>query len=216
MLRTSQELLRYGVEGRDGKLGSVDDFLVDESSWAIRHIVVETGGLLSHHEVLINPGVVENLKFPEEMLAISMSKQAVEDSPGIEACLPVSQQGEASGATGDLNEAAVSLRSAKEISTYQIHATDAVMGSVYGLIIETSSWRVRYFVVDTGEFPDGRLVLLSPEAINRIDWPERRIYTGLSSDKVRHSPEYDGDAQLTRDYEAFLHFYYGWPHYWAE
>ena len=216
MLRTSQELLRYGVEGRDGPLGSVDDFLVDDRSWAIRHIVVETGDFLSHHEVLIDPGAVDRLKFPEEMLTISMSKQAVEESPGIETSLPVSRQGEAGGAAGRLSESGVSLRSAKEIGTYQMHATDAVMGNVHGLIIDTSSWRVRYFVVDTGDFLDGRLVLLSPEAINKIDWPERRIYTGLSSEKVRHSPEYDGDAQLTRDYEAFLHFYYGWPHYWSD
>jgi len=36
----------------------------------------------------------------------------------------------------------------------------------------------------------------------------------VMSDAIRHSPAYDETAELSRDYEAFLHDYYGRPPYW--
>ena len=66
MLRTSSELIRYDVKATDGSIGRVTDLLFDDQSWKVRSIVVDTGSLLSHHQVLIDPANVRQLKFPEE------------------------------------------------------------------------------------------------------------------------------------------------------
>jgi hypothetical protein len=207
MLRTSTELVRYDVEAIDGSIGSVDDLLFDDRTWQVRSLVVDTGGILCHHKVLIDPDAVRELRFPEETVVLSLSKQEVEQAPGIGASPPVSQQHV--GAAHDPH-----LRSCNETSAYSVAASDAQMGDLYGFIIETSTWIIRYVIVDTGDWLSGRLVLLGPSAIQSIDWSSQTMQANVTADAIRHSPPYDGTGQLSRDYEAFLHDYYGWPPYW--
>ena len=78
MLRTSSELIRYGVEATDGRVGSVKDLLFDDATWKVRSIVVDTGGFLSHHDVLVEPAHIYALKFPEETLALGLSREEIE------------------------------------------------------------------------------------------------------------------------------------------
>ena len=207
MLRTSSELVRYDVEATDGCIGSLQDLLFDDQSWQIRSLVVDTGGFLRHHSVLVDPASVSDLKSPEETVVLTMSKREVENAPGLETSPPVSQQ--AASGTGDTH-----LRSSNETCAYAIAAVDAEMGTVHGFVVETATWAIRYLIVDTGEWLMGRLVLLRPDAIETIDWPGRMMQANATADTIRHSPTYDERAELSRDYEAFLHDYYGWPHYW--
>jgi hypothetical protein len=212
MLRTSSELIRYDAEATDGQIGFVKDLLFDDHSWKIRFLVIETGGFLHSHKVLIDPRNVRDLKFPEETLVLGLSKREVESSPGLQSSPPVSQQIDqesASGKTVDLH-----LRSSNEVSTYRIAASDAEMGKAHGLVIETSTWTVRYLIVDTGEWLMGKLVLLGPHVIDSIDWTDHTMKAHVTSDAIRHCPAYDETAELSRDYEVFLHDYYGWPPYW--
>ena len=207
MLRSSSELIRYGVEATDSSIGSVTDLLFDDRTWKVRSIVVDTGGFLSHHNVLINPANVHDLKFPEETMVLGLSKRDVERAPGIETSPPVSQQ-----SVGDTRDA--HLRSSNETCLYTIAASDAEMGKIHDFVIETSTWTIRYLIVDTGEWLMGKLVLLGPHAIQSIDWSSHTMKAQVTADAIRHSPVYDERAELSRDYEAFLHDYYGWPHYW--
>ena len=207
MLRTSSELIRYDVKATDGGIGHVTDLLFDDQSWKVRSIVVDTGSLLSHHQVLIDPASVRQLKFPEETVVLDLSKRDVKMLPGIESAPPVSQQSES--AAQDAH-----LRSSNETCAYTIAASDAAMGKIHGFVVETSTWTIRYLIVDTGEWLMGKLVLLGPRAIQSIDWPSHTMQANVTADAIRHSPVYDERSELSRDYEAFLHDYYGWPHYW--
>lgn len=42
-LRSAKEVCGYGVHGTDDGIGSVVDFLVDDVTWAIRYLIVDTG-----------------------------------------------------------------------------------------------------------------------------------------------------------------------------
>lgn len=207
MLRTSSELIRYDVEAIDGMIGRAEDLLFDDQSWKVRSIVVDTSKSLQHRRVVIDPANVSELKFPEETIALTLSKREVETAPGIELSPPVSEQPEGRGYDPH-------LRSTNETCDYTVAASDAMMGKVCGFVIELSSWTIRYLIVDTGEWLMGRLVLLGPHAIQSIDWQGRTMRAHVTADSIRHSPVYDERSELSRDYEAFLHDYYGWPHYW--
>lgn len=207
MLRTSSELLRYDVEATDGMIGHVEDLLFDDQSWKVRWIVVDSGSLLEQHQAVIEPATVSRLKFPEETIALTLSKCEVEAAPGLEEVPPVSKQHEGRGYDPH-------LRSIGETCAYSISASDAKLGRIHGFMIELSSWTIRYLIVDTGEWMMGRLVLLSPHAIETIDWAGRTMRAGVTADAIRRSPVYDERSELSRDYEAFLHDYYGWKRYW--
>jgi uncharacterized protein YrrD len=212
MLRTTGELIRYDAEATDGQIGSVKDLLFDDQSWKIRYLVIDTGSLLCHHKVLVDPRNVRDLKLPEETLVLDLSKRDVESSPGLQSSPPVSQQAGREPCSGETVDP--HLRSSNEVGAYKVAASDAEMGQVHGLVVETSTWTVRYLIVDTGEWLMGKLVLLRPHMIHSIDWSYHTMKAHVTSDAIRHCPANDETAELTRDYEAFLHDYYGWPPYW--
>ena len=54
-LRSGNEIMRYYVHASDGDLGHVQGLIVDEKSWAIRYIIVNTSNWWLGHEVLIAP-----------------------------------------------------------------------------------------------------------------------------------------------------------------
>jgi hypothetical protein len=55
MLRSLNELGEYRVAATDGDVGKVVNFLFDDQRWAIRHLVVATGGFFNERKVLISP-----------------------------------------------------------------------------------------------------------------------------------------------------------------
>jgi hypothetical protein len=76
-------------------LGKVDDFYFDGDSWSIRYIVVDTGGWITGRQVLIPRQAVEAVIPEKEQLSVNLTRQQVQDSPGIEQDPPVSRKYEA-------------------------------------------------------------------------------------------------------------------------
>lgn len=213
MLRSSTELARYDVEAEDCVIGRVRDFYFDDRTWRVRHIVVDTDGLLKHHHVLIGPQDIAGLRFPEEVVILNLDKTAAMGGPDAATALPGSRQRQ--DAVGQpVGDQDPHLRSLSAISSYRVAATDGELGHVHGLMIETTTWTIRYLIVDTGGLLTAKLVLLAPQAVRQMDWRDAVIRIDVTSDTVNNCPQYDGDAELTREYEAFLHDYYGWPLYW--
>ncbi|MBS0445395.1 MAG: PRC-barrel domain-containing protein [Proteobacteria bacterium] len=107
------------------------------------------------------------------------------------------------------------LRSTKDVSGYDIQASDGSIGHVKDYIFDDESWAIRYLVVDTRNWwPGGRKVLLATRWIDRIDWAESNVFTTLTRDEVKASPEYDETVAVQRDYEAKLHAAYNRDVYW--
>ena len=55
MLRNVKESRGFAIRATDGVIGEVDDLYFDDENWAVRYLVVETGGWLSGRKVLISP-----------------------------------------------------------------------------------------------------------------------------------------------------------------
>ena len=95
MLHSIQEMNGYTIQASDGEIGTVDQFLFDDQQWTIRYLVVDTGGWLSGRRVLISPISVKAANWNEQVIGLSLTKQQVEQSPGIYQDLPVSRHKEA-------------------------------------------------------------------------------------------------------------------------
>jgi hypothetical protein len=93
-------------------------------------------------------------------------------------------------------------------------ATDGEIGHVEDFLVDDRIWAIRYVVVDTRNWWPGRKVLISPEWIKRVSWPDSRVYVDLTREGVKASPEYDPDRPLERDYESRLYRHYGRRSYW--
>ncbi len=107
------------------------------------------------------------------------------------------------------------LRALKELEGYSIEATDGTIGKVVNFLFDDDRWVVRYLVVETGGFLDGRRVLISPISLGEIDWPQRSIKVALTVELVRSSPSIDSNLPVSRQHEAAFIEHYGYGQYWG-
>jgi len=103
----------------------------------------------------------------------------------------------------------------KRLKNFAIHATDGELGSVAELFFDDETWAVRYLVVDTGGWLNGRKVLISPFSVIGIDWDSQRLDVALTKRQVKNSPEIDTHEPVSRQHEAAYLGYYGYPYYWG-
>ena len=62
------------------------------------------------------------------------------------------------------------LRSIQKLEGIRILAANQEVGTVEEAYFDDGKWVVRYLVVDTGGWLGGRRVLISPYAVQEIDW----------------------------------------------
>jgi hypothetical protein len=106
------------------------------------------------------------------------------------------------------------LRSYDEVVGYDISARDGKIGHVADFVVDDTSWRIRYVVVDTRDWLPGREVLLAPSWIYSVDWVEKSVHVNMTKEQVENSPDYDPLEPINREYEERLYNYYGQPVYW--
>ncbi|MBU2583313.1 MAG: PRC-barrel domain-containing protein [Alphaproteobacteria bacterium] len=215
MLRCSTELLRYEVKAADGDVGTVRDFYFDDRSWKVRFILIDTDGMFGDNLIMVEPHDIGELRFPEETIVLKMTRSTIEESGGQAMFATASAKGDTSAGAAELPSNGLVLRSARQIASFEVTCEDGKIGYVHGLLIETTNWSVRYLIVDTGHWLPGKLVLLSPLAVDRIDWEDQVVTTDVTEVGVKNCPPYDIDSEISREYEAFLHDHYGWPKYWS-
>jgi uncharacterized protein YrrD len=106
------------------------------------------------------------------------------------------------------------IRPAKELEGYEIAARDGTLGSVKDVYFDDQQWLVRYFVVKTGSWLNGRQVLLSAPQLHAGS-VARALSTDATQEQVRNSPPVEADRPVSRQHEQALHDYFGWPYYWT-
>jgi len=94
MLRSVKELKGYKIEATDGDVGEVVQFYFDDDKWTVRYLVADTGGWLTGRNVLISPGALGKVDWNSRRLRVNMTRERVENSPGIDTERPVSRQHE--------------------------------------------------------------------------------------------------------------------------
>ena len=77
-LRSAESIVGHHIAASDGAIGSVSSFMVDDKSWAIRELVVETGHWYSGKEILISPAKVERISYEEAKVFVSLTKADIE------------------------------------------------------------------------------------------------------------------------------------------
>lgn len=80
-LRSAQEVNGYRIQANDGEIGHISDFLMDGQNWAIRHLVIKTGGWFSGREVQIPTDAVEQVKYAQEAVSVNLTREVIQNSP---------------------------------------------------------------------------------------------------------------------------------------
>jgi uncharacterized protein YrrD len=100
------------------------------------------------------------------------------------------------------------LRSTKEVTGYDIHATDGVIGAVEDFIIDDTTWKIDFLIVETGNWFSGKKVIISPHWIKNVKWEEQKVTINHLKEEVKNSPEYNSSKPINDSYEHELNDYY--------
>jgi uncharacterized protein YrrD len=91
-LQYTEKLYGKKLAASDGEIGHIKDFYFDDTDWAIRYVVVDTGHWLTGRLVLLTPHAFAKLDQNDHTLQVSLSKKQIQDSPSIASHETVSRQ----------------------------------------------------------------------------------------------------------------------------
>ncbi|MGE3490093.1 MAG: PRC-barrel domain containing protein [Vicinamibacterales bacterium] len=80
-LRSAGEVFGYAIRATDGELGHADDLLIEDVSWAVRYLVVDTSNWWFGRHVLIAPEWITDINWPGRHVAVDLTRQAVKEAP---------------------------------------------------------------------------------------------------------------------------------------
>ena len=80
-LRSTKAVSGYHVEASDGEIGHVEDFLIDDETWAIRYLIVDTKDWLPGKKVLISPKWIERVSWNEKHVVVALAREAIRQAP---------------------------------------------------------------------------------------------------------------------------------------
>jgi uncharacterized protein YrrD len=83
-LRSMSEVIGYHIEARDGEVGHVEDFLLDDSDWAITELIVDTRNWLPGKHVLVSPDFIRNVSWEQAKVTVKLDRQSLEECPEID------------------------------------------------------------------------------------------------------------------------------------
>jgi hypothetical protein len=93
-LRSCQTVTGYHIRARDGEIGHVQGFLVDDSSWSLRYLIVNTSNWWIGHQVLVSPEWIKDVDWAESVVTIDLDRQSIKESPTYDADAPLAREAE--------------------------------------------------------------------------------------------------------------------------
>ena len=87
-LRSTRDVMGYYIQATDGDLGHVEDFLVDDETWAIRYCVVDTRNWLPGRKVLVSPEWIQRVSWEDSKVYVDLSKRHIEAAPEYDPSVP--------------------------------------------------------------------------------------------------------------------------------
>ena len=94
-LRSAEEVMGYHIAAQDGEIGHVEDFILDDETWTLRYLVVDTRNWLPGRKVLISPTWAREFDWAAEKAFIDLTQEEVKNSPVYEPRAPVNRDYEA-------------------------------------------------------------------------------------------------------------------------
>ena len=92
MSSLASELIGRTVAATDGDVGRIADLFIDDERWAVRYLVVDTGGWLSSKRVLLSPASIVADAPAVGPLPVALAREQVLHGPDVDTHKPVSRQ----------------------------------------------------------------------------------------------------------------------------
>jgi hypothetical protein len=80
-LRSTREVTGYHISATDGEVGHVTDFIIDDETWAIRYLIVDTLNWWPGKRILLAPRWIDRVSWGESKVFVDLTRALIKDSP---------------------------------------------------------------------------------------------------------------------------------------
>jgi hypothetical protein len=80
-LRSTHTVSGYEIHALDGDLGHVEDFIIDDGTWTIRYLIINTGNWWPGKKFLVSPHWIKRVSRAESKVFVNLSRAAIQKSP---------------------------------------------------------------------------------------------------------------------------------------
>lgn len=92
-LRSIGEMKGYAISALDEDIGHVQDFIVDDDTWAVQYLVVDTRNWLpGGKKVLVSKNWVRSVSWKFRKLDVDLKKKQIESGPEYDPAMPINRE----------------------------------------------------------------------------------------------------------------------------
>lgn len=90
-LRSLKEVMGYSLQATDAAIGSLEDLLVDNGSWALRYVMVDTREWWIGKHVVVPTQWITALDWEKQLVHVDVLRNAVQQAPEFDPALALSR-----------------------------------------------------------------------------------------------------------------------------
>ena len=79
-LRSTHDVDGHHIQASDGEIGHVEDFIIDDETWAIRYLIVNTRNWWPGKKVLVSPQWIERVSWSESKVFVNLTRESIKRS----------------------------------------------------------------------------------------------------------------------------------------
>lgn len=91
-LRSMNEVHNYHIKAADGEIGHVEDFIIDDETWNIRYLVVDTRNWLPGRKVTVSPQWITDIDFGKALVHTDLTTEVIRESPEYDPSAPINRE----------------------------------------------------------------------------------------------------------------------------
>jgi uncharacterized protein YrrD len=80
-LRSIKDVSGYDIQALDGTIGHVEDFIIDDETWTIRYLIVDTRNWWPGKKILVSPLWIERISWDESKVFVNLLCDTIKQSP---------------------------------------------------------------------------------------------------------------------------------------
>jgi sporulation protein YlmC with PRC-barrel domain len=91
-LRSTSEVEGYHIMAIDREFGHVSDFILDEKTWGIKYLVIDTKNWWFGKKVLISPKWITEINWSKRNVKVDLSEEIIKNGPEYDSTQPIPRE----------------------------------------------------------------------------------------------------------------------------
>jgi sporulation protein YlmC with PRC-barrel domain len=80
-LRSMSAVSGYNIHATDGEIGHIEDFVIDDETWTIRYLIVDTKNWWPGKRVLLAPKWIKSVSWEESKIFVDLPREKIKQAP---------------------------------------------------------------------------------------------------------------------------------------